>query len=405
VTDHVTCLGCGLLCDDISVIAQGGMIVEARNACPLGVRWFGDGRVPTRARVGASDVDAARALDAAATLLGAARRPLVYLAPDMANDTYGAATAIADVLHALLDTVTTVGVTGDGVLAGQVRGRTTATFSELRNRADVIVFWGVDPGARYPRFQSRIAPGPAGLFLTGARRVIAVDIGSATGPTDATERVAFSAADEAAALAHTRAAVVGNAVAPSPLATTAAALATALTSATYLALVIDGEASPNQEALLALSEALNGPTRCAITVLRAGGNRVGADAVLTWQTGYPMAVDFARGVPRYVPLDGADKQLARGAIDVALIVGSAAGVPDAVRAGLGTTRCIVIGPRASESPFATAVALDTGIAGIHDGGVGARADDIPLPLRVPLPNVAPSASAMVRALLAKVATR
>jgi formylmethanofuran dehydrogenase subunit B len=393
------------MCDDISVIAQAGAIVEARNACPLGVRWFGDGRVPARACVGSTDVDATRALDEAATLLGAARRPLVYLAPDMANDTYGVATAVADVLHALLDTVTTVGAAGDGVLASQVRGRTTATFSELRNRADVIVFWGVDPRARYPRFESRIAPAPAGMFLTGARRVIAVDVGGATGPADATERVKFSAAEEAAALALTRAAVVGNAVAPSPLATRAAALATSLTSAKYLALVVDGEASLNQEALLALSESLNGPTRCAITVLRAGGNRTGADTVLTWQTGYPMAVDFARGVPRYVPLDGAEQQLARGVIDVALIVGSAAGIPDAVWAGLRKTTCIVIGPRASESPFPTAVALDTGIAGIHDGGVGARADDIPVPLRAPLPNTAPSASAMVRALLAKVATR
>src|SRR5271156_2333663 len=174
--DHVTCLGCGLACDDIAVRVQGGAIVEAGNACSLGVQWFGDGRVPAQARVGSADVEASRALDEASLLLLGAKRPLVYLAPDMANDTYGAATAVADVLHALLDTVTTVGEAGVGVLAGQARGRTTATFSELRDRADVIVFWGVDPATRYPRFQSRIAPGPTGMFLTGPRRGIAVDI-------------------------------------------------------------------------------------------------------------------------------------------------------------------------------------------------------------------------------------
>ena len=401
MTASATCLGCGLACDDIDVIVKDGAITEARNACALGTRWFGDGRVPTRAADGA--------IDKAAALLRSARRPLVYLAPDMANDTYGAAAAVADVLHALLDTVTTVGPTGAGVLAGQVRGRTTSTFAEIRNRADLIVFWGVDPSVRYPRFQSRIAPGPAGMFLTGARRVIAVDIGAAVGPADATERVAFTDAEEAAALALVRAAVVGNAVPPSPLATRAAGLAKSLTAAKYVALVVDGEASAYQEALLALSEAVNGPTRCGIAVLRAGGNRAGADSVLTWQTGYPMAVDFARGVPRYVPLDGADRQLARGEIDVVLVVGSSAGIPDAVRAHLGGTTCIVVGPRASESGFPVAVALDTGIAGIHDGGAVVRADDMPLPLRASLPGAAPSASALVQALLgallAKVATR
>jgi formylmethanofuran dehydrogenase subunit B len=110
-----------------------------------------------------------------------------------------------------------------------------------------------------------------------------------------------------------------------------------------------------------------------------------------------MAIDFARGVPRYVPLDGATRQLARGEIDVALVVGSTAGLQ------FGGAQCIVIGPRASESPFPVAVAIDTGVAGIHDGGAAVRADDMPLPLRAPLAGTAPSASAMVRALLAKVA--
>jgi formylmethanofuran dehydrogenase subunit B len=261
----------------------------------------------------------------------------------------------------------------------------------------VIVFWGVDPAERYPRFQSRIAPEPAGMFLTGPRRVIAVDVGKAVGPANATERVAFTAEEEATALALLRAAIVGHPVTSSPLATRAAGLATSLLAGKYVALVVDGETAPEQEALLALAEALNGPTRCAITVLRAGGNRIGAEAVLTWQTGYPMAIDFARGVPRYVPLDGADRRLARGAIDVALIVGSAAGLQ------FGGTQCIVIGPRASESPFPVAVAIDTGIAGIHDAGAAVRTDDMPLPLRAPLPGAAPSASAMVRALLARVA--
>ena len=62
-------------------------------------------------------------------------------------------------------------------------------------------------------------------------------------------------------------------------------------------------------ALIALTQALNGPTRCALSLLRAGGNRTGADAVTTWQTGYPAGVDFARGYPLYRPHDGAAARL------------------------------------------------------------------------------------------------
>src|SRR5256885_558202 len=87
----------------------------------------------------------------------------------------------------------------------------------------------------------------------------------------------------------------------------------------YVALVADGEpgavpADPDRaEALVTLAQALNAPTRCALVVLRGGGNRSGADAVLTWQTGFPFAVDFAARFPTYRPHAGAAALLAPGA--------------------------------------------------------------------------------------------
>ena len=55
------------------------------------------------------------------------------------------------------------------------------TLGEIRNRADVLLFWGTDPAARYPRFLSRYAPDPPGVHVPqgrASRTVIAVDIGS-----------------------------------------------------------------------------------------------------------------------------------------------------------------------------------------------------------------------------------
>jgi formylmethanofuran dehydrogenase subunit B len=396
--EHATCLGCGCACDDITLVAREGRIAEARQACPLGVDWFGDGAVPARVRSSASDtsVDSvASALAAAGTLLRDASRPLVYLAGDISCETQRASIAIADVLGAVLDSVTS-STAGLATIATQRRGRVTATLGEIRNRADCIVFWGVDPAARYPRFQSRYAPDPPGLYVPGGRRdrtVIAIDIGGDRGPVDADVRVALSADEEVSALDLARAAVVGRGdptAAAGSLPARVALLAQRLQHAKYLAIVADGEPARQRdprrtEALMLLVEALNGATRCVLSTLRGGGNRTGAESTMTAQTGYPMAVDFGRRTPRYRPDSDAAAMLRRGEIDVALIVGAPGTIPDAVVTGLGGVQNrIAIGPRASESAYELDVAIDTGVAGVHERGSVVRMDDIPLPLRPPL---------------------
>lgn len=406
VVDHVTCLGCGLACDDIAVTVTAGRITDARNACPLGVAWFGDGAISSGVRVRGADTDASTALREAATLLMRAKRPLIYLAAELSSVAQREAVALADALGAALDTLT-ASTAGFWLIAAQRRGRAGATFGELRNRADVIVFWGIDPARGYPRLRSRYLTNPAGI--------IAVDIGDDAGPPDAAERFAFPAAQELAAAALMRAAVLGRVitVAPSggmpggdrpmsaalaPIGDKPAALAARLVAAKYVALIADAEPRPGRdegraEALLALAEALNGPTRCALVTMRAGGNRVGAESVLTWQTGYPMAVDFARGAPRYDPDARVDP-------DVVLIVGAAGSIPSGSFAKVSR---IVIGPRATATD--AAVAIDTGMAGIHDGGTAVRADDIPLPLRPPLAGTIRETAGTVGALTALVRAR
>jgi formylmethanofuran dehydrogenase subunit B len=178
-----------------------------------------------------------------------------------------------------------------------------------------------------------------------------------------------------------------------------------LRAAKYVAIVHDAEPAPSRdagraEALIALAQALNAVTRCALSTLRAGGNRSGADVVLTWQTGFPMSVDFSRGFPRYRPDDGAAALLERGEIDAALVVGDPGSLPAPVGGALRRTRCAAVGPRASEGG-AFAIAIDTGVAGIHEGGTAFRTDDVPLPLRASLPTPRDTAS-VVRSLGARV---
>src|SRR4051794_35999385 len=148
---HVTCLGCGCACDDIAVVVRDDRIVEARNACALGAQWFGDGQVPARSRIDGRDAGLDEAMAEAARLLSNASTPLVYLAPGISCETQREGTAIADLLPARLDSATS-STAAEFVLSAQERGFASATLGEIRNRADVVVFWAVDVDERYPRF-------------------------------------------------------------------------------------------------------------------------------------------------------------------------------------------------------------------------------------------------------------
>lgn len=391
VEDAAVCLGCGCTCDDIRLRFQGERLVAAERACSLGVAWFGNGVVPTRALEDGTASTPERAVEAMARILAEARAPLVYLAPDITCEAQRQAVAVADLLRATLDSVTSDTAIAS-ILAAQQRGRAGATLGEIRNRADVVVFWGVDPGARYPRFQERYAPDPEGVHVPEGRRsrtVIAVDVGEERGPADADIRLSVPPGDEVAALVRVAASLSSGPAADSTEALDA--LAMRLRQGRYVVVVAEadrhegGQAADRlrADALVALSQALNGPTRGAVSLLRGGGNRAGADAVSTWQTGFPLGIDFSRGYPRYAPWNGtAESRLSRGEIDAILIVGNASAVPAPLRAVAGRITTCVIGPHASTSAFSEGAAIvDTGLPGLHAAGTVLRMDDVPLPVR------------------------
>jgi len=409
---NVTCLGCGCACDDIVLTLQRDRIVQAEHACPLGAAWFGDGRVPGALRVDGRDCTPEAALNTAASLLRAAHgRVFVFLGDELTCEAQRLVLGIADRLHAVADGVVSE-TAANGILAGQRRGRASATLGEIRNRADLVLYWATDPDERYPRYRSRYAGHPSGLHLgTGqqVRTVISVSVGADAGPTEADLHLAFRPEQEIAVLAELRARLAGRSLgdAAGPAAELTD-LSERLTRAKYVAIVHDGEGSRDSrspdrtEALIALAQALNGPTRAALSTLRGGGNRAGAEAVTTWQTGFPFAVDFSRGFPRYRPDRRGADLFAHRTFAAGLVAGTPASVPDSVRRGLAGTATVVVGPRASEAPFPARVAIDTGVAGIHEAGLGYRMDDIPLPLQAAVPGPR-SAAHMLEQLAARLA--
>jgi formylmethanofuran dehydrogenase subunit B len=387
VVENVTCLGCGCGCDDLTVRVDGNRIVDVAPACPVGRAWFGDGQVPNRILSQGREITLEQALEQLADALVQAKGScLVYLGADLTTQSQRAALLVADLLHATLDSETSE-TAAQGLLTAQRRGRAGSTLGEVRNRGDVFLFWGIDPRERYPRFLSRYSLEPVGTQVPEGRRgrfVISVTIGGDKGLQPSDFSLELAPEQETGALSLLRAAVLDRQPAESALTQQMTQIARKLAAARYAVLVHDGEPSAEGrnplrvEALIALAQALNGPARAALVSLRAGGNRVGAESALTWQTGYPFSVDYSPGYPRYRPDQRGLAGLVRGKFRAALVVGKP---PDNEGSGVfSRIRPGVIGPHASQSAFAS-IAIDTGVAGIHEEGTAYRMDEVPLTLR------------------------
>jgi formylmethanofuran dehydrogenase subunit B len=388
----------------VHVVLQGGRITQVTPECARATAWFGTGDVPTASRARGREAPLDATLTEAVSLLTDARgRVLVLLAPGLPTASYGAAIGLADRLGAVVETPH--GDTGlEFLLAAQRRGRTTATLGEPRHRADVWVYWGCDPAEGWPRFAERYGEASRGLHRPDGRadrRVLSVHVGTDRGPADADAAIAITPADEVAAIGAMRAALRGGTASGDGRLAAAADFAVRLAESEYIALVYDPEhgdparSTARAEALFALAQQLNGPTsRCALVALRGGGNAAGIESVLTWQTGFPAAVDFATGVPTYRPALRGSLQAMAGACTAALVAGDLSAVRAPLREAVLRLPHVVIGPSASVHAPDAVAAVDTGTAGIHEAGTAYRMDDVPLPLTALLPHPHQSAAVL-----------
>ena len=115
--------------------------------------------------------------------------------------------------------------------------------------------------------------------------------------------------------------------------------------------------------------------------MRGHWNVTGIGQVLAWQTGYPFAVDFSRGFPRYGPGEFTSNEvLARGEVDAALVIAAdvAANFPLQAAKRLAEIPVIAIDPHQTPTTELADVLLPCSIAGIEAEGTGYRMDGVPI---------------------------
>jgi formylmethanofuran dehydrogenase subunit B len=415
VLENVACTGCGCVCDDLRLTVSGERIVRAEGACAMVEPWLlaQNRHEEAVAEVEGRPVALAEALDRAAHILRSAHYPLVYGLSQITTEGQRVAVALAERLGALIDSTASV-CHAPSVMAQQQVGKVTCTLGEVRNRADLVVFWGADPLSSHPRHWERYSVHPLGRFIPRGREdrfVVVADTGRTASAEAADLYLPIEPGRHFEALYTLRALIRGAiadardcAGAPAPLMTELARRIKLSRCGVFFFGVelARGECGHcNVQALLQLVTDLNERGRWYAMRMRVQGNVVGADSVLTWQTGYPFSVNLARGYPRYNPGEfSVQGVLERNEVDACLLVGSETlgWLPPAAVDHLRRIPTVVMDPAGRDPAIAPTVRFRTGAAGIHVSGTAYRMDGVPIPVRAVLPARYPSDTEVLGAL-------
>ncbi|MCE9552934.1 MAG: formylmethanofuran dehydrogenase subunit B [Planctomycetes bacterium] len=407
IVEDFACTVCGCVCDDLRLTIQQGRITEAVGACHLSRQWFldQDSRRPAVAEIDGREAALETALDRAAGILRGARYPLIYGLSRSSTPGQRAAVALAEQLLANIDTTASL-CHAPSIMAIQEVGESTCTLGEIRNRADLVIFWGVNPAQSHPRHLERYSGDPVGLFVPRGRAdrtVIVIDSHRTESADLADLFIQVEPGRDFEALWTLRGLTRG--ILPAPGTDTGLPLEVLqdlmrrMTSCRCgvfffgLGLASRGLGHRNVEALLQLTRDLNAHTRFHARRMRIPGDVTGADAVLCWQTGYPFSVNLSRGYPRYNPGEfSANDMLERGEVDACLLLGSE-GVRDmspAAQEQLRRIPTIALDHPTVDSAVKPDVRFTTAVYGIHLAGTAYRMDEVPIPLRPVLKASYPS---------------
>ncbi len=422
---NVACPGCGCVCDDLTVRLAGNALVGVEPNCALAEAWFLGYSATDRpaAEIQGRPAPMADAARWAAQILRDADYPLIYGLSRSATSGQRAAVDLAERTGAVIDTTASL-CHGPSIMAIQEFGECTCTLGEVRNRADLVVFWGCNPGSTHPRHAERYSVFPLGRYRGAGRtdRIVAM-----VGPANQVDDwrldphgarpdlvIPIEPGRDFEAIAMLRAMLRGDAVPEMPVAlqTLCNMLKNCRTGVVFFGLGLvetqmwAQESRPtagnvNVGALLQLVAELNTHARFFARRMRLQGDVSGADNVLTWQTGYPFAVNLSRSYPRYNPGEfSASDLLDRGEPDACLLVGAETVPyfsPAALRHLQSIPKIVLDYPGAPRTIDAE-VSFTTAVYGLHAAGTIYRMDNVPVPLRKLADSEYPTDEQVLRAI-------
>ncbi|WP_048085697.1 formylmethanofuran dehydrogenase subunit B [Archaeoglobus veneficus] len=391
------CPFCGALCDDIIVETGNNGDVKIENACVLGTRKImarTRGRI-TKPMIGGKEVSIDEAIERAAEILVNAKKPLLYGFSSTSCEAHSAGIELAELVGGVVDCTSSV-CHGPTILAIHEVGVPSVTLGEVKNRADLIIYWGCNPMHAHPRHMSRYSTFQKGRFRKGriSRKVVAVDVR----PTESTKLAdefiqvepnrdfeIFNAMRAILNSGDCRGDVIGG-VPKEKLKKLVEEMKSCQFGVIFFGMGLThtyGNYRNVREAILLVRD-LNMYTKFAIIPMRGHYNVTGFNEVCTWQTGYPYAVDFTRDYPWYNPGEtDANSLLIAEDVDAMLVIAAdpAAHFPKQAVEYMKRIPLVVIDPFESLTSKLADVVIPAAIAGVEVEGSAYRMDGVPLRLK------------------------
>lgn len=403
--ENVICKFCGCLCDDIIVEVEDNRILKTKRACPNGKGLFLD-YDPSfqKPMVDGKEVEMDEAVAASADILSAADSPLIYGLSSTSNESVKKAVELADMIGGVVDSTSSV-CHFPTALAFQRAGEATCTLGEVKDRGDLLIFWGCNPMVSHIRHFSRYSANAKGKLIPGGRKertVVVVDVRPTPTSKTADHFLQIDYGTDFEVLTTLRALVQGKTVTPGAGGIEPGKLeelAQLMKNCNYgviffgMGLTMTSGRSYNLSELFTLVHELNAFTRFSAMPMRGHGNVAGADQVIAWKSGYPSAVSFARGVPQIGPGEFTSvDMLARKEADAALIVASdpMAHFPRGAANHLKKIPTILMASTPNCTAQAAKVFFPTACYGIDVSGTANRMDNVPIRYRAVLANERPA---------------
>ena len=299
----------------------------------------------------------------------------------------------------------------------------SCTLGEIKNRADLIIYWGGNPAECHPRHFTKYTIMQKGKYVPNGRKgrtMVLVDIRETPSEKACDIFLQVRPGKDFEMVTALRALVKGQRVAPDLVAETGLAVeelqdfANRMKTCKFgvlffgMGLSMTRGKHMNSAAVLTLATELNAFTKFVAMPMRGHGNVTGSDMVMRWTTGYPFGVNLCRGYPRFNPGEYSTVDLlVRGDVDACLVLGADPGatMPQPGIDHLARIPTIALDPKVTHTSKLARVHITTAATGVSAPGTVYRMDEIPLPLRPALKSPYPTDEEIVRRIRLAVARK
>jgi formylmethanofuran dehydrogenase subunit B len=389
------------------------------------------------------EVTLEEAIHKAAEILADANYPILYGWSSTSCEAQRVGVELAEEVGGVIDN-TSVVCHGPSVLSVQEVGLPSCTLGQIRHRADLIIYWGCDPWSAHPRHLERYTTFTEGRFeksdwkgymkkvkasvgkkkvqsalrrefvknqpqlmlqpetmgkpppamMKEGRKLIMVDVRKTMSAEIADYFIQVEPNKDYELMQTLRALIRDQELDVDTVAGVPVGyleeVADAMIRCEFgviffgLGLTMSAGKFRNVDVAISLVRDLNMRTKFAIMPMRGHFNVTGANVVSTWQSGYPYAVDFSLGYPRYNPGETTVMDiLLRQESDAALVIASdpVANFPRKAVEHLAKNPLIVIDPHMNATALMGDVVFPSAFVGIEVGGTAYRMDHVPLPLK------------------------